>query len=423
MTLKIFIILSLFFSANITYGQELKTISAQQFLAENPSKERKEIVNFIIHQFDDKREVGVTQAKLDDLWNNLEVREAFSLSRFQIVDQKLYAESSNITHLHFMLLLRYFETFLKNHKIKDIDFIFYTTDEIIPNNGLEKHLLGIPAFMGSKNRNSEYEKNMLLLPDEFIISEEWRRLFKRIDNANQHYNWDDKINKIFWRGSTTGKSEGAYRLDNFDKLPRVSLVILSKLYPDLIDAQFTYHMRASFDQDDKKLKKILKLLFGKGFLHIAEEDHLKYKYLIAVDGNTSPWIRVPWIMLSNSVLVRQESSYMEWFYPALKPYVHYVPVNERLTNIFEQLEWMKSHDLELQNITHNAHNFVENNLKPEHIDAHMAIILNEYATIQKDEKIVPTLTPAEDVISMFDLLKALVFKGAKKFITWIEIWI
>ena len=37
---------------------------------------------------------------------------------------------------------------------------------------------------------------------------------------------------------------------------------------------------------------------------------------------------------------------------------------------------------------------------PEHIDAHMAIILNEYHKIQKDNKIIATLTPADDVISV-----------------------
>lgn len=54
--------------------------------------------------------------------------------------------------------------------------------------------------------------------------------------------------------------------------------------------------------------------------------------------------RVPWIMLSNSVMLKQETNLMQWFYPALKAYKNYIPINERLTDIFPQLEWMKNND-------------------------------------------------------------------------------
>ena len=102
-----------------------------------------------------------------------------------------------------------------------------------------------------------------------------------------------------------------------------------------------------------------------------------------------------WIMLSNSVLVKQETSKIEWFYAAMQPYVHYVPVNENLSDIFKQLEWMKSHDSELQKISMNAQNFAHNNLLPEHIEEQFVLILNEYHKIQRDNKIIPSLPKAK----------------------------
>ena len=41
---------------------------------------------------------------------------------------------------------------------------------------------------------------------------------------------------------------------------------------------------------------------------------MKYKYLLSVDGFTAVWGRVPWIMFSNSVLVKAETGKVEWFY-------------------------------------------------------------------------------------------------------------
>lgn len=411
--------------ANLHNGEALKTIDIEQFIAANPTDERKKIIDFIVHQFDKSREVGITQEKLDKLWNNKKAREAFSISRFQIVNQQLYADSEDVTHPYFTAFFHYFQKFIKKYKVNDVDFIIYTRDEIPFKNGLEDQTLNIPAFMNSKDLSYKYEKDILLLPDAFMLHHGWGKIITRITaaNANEEYSWDKKMNKIFWRGGTTGLSKGAYHVDNFDKLPRLNLVILSKLYPDLIDARFTYYMKSAFDERGKSLKQILDSLFGEEKSKVREEDHLKYKYLISLDGNTCTGTRVPWIMLSNSVLMKQETPKMQFFYSALQPYVNYIPVNERLTDILSQFNWMKEHDKELQNISKNAHNFVENNLMPEDLDAYMAIILNEYSKIQKDSKITPSLPKLEDVITMPALLKSLFNYGVEYLKSWLHSWI
>jgi hypothetical protein len=50
---------------------------------------------------------------------------------------------------------------------------------------------------------------------------------------------------------------------------------------------------------------------------VPYDAHMKYKYLISLDGNGAPWLRVPWILLSNSVLIKQDSENIQWFYPGL----------------------------------------------------------------------------------------------------------
>ena len=380
---KLFLILLYLFNINIAFGQELITITPENFLNQNPSPERKAIVDFITHQFDGK---SVTQKDLDQLWNDDDAQKTQQLSRFQIIDQQVYADSYKKDHHLFLILKKYFEELVKQYKINNVDFIVYVSD-LIPAINNDK-VITIPAFVMYKNLDSIYEQNKLLLPDAFFVTDNWKKLIHKIEQASDQYPWKIKENKIFWRGSSTGCAKNdpynmrSYNIKNFDQLPRLSLVMLSKLYPDLIDAKLAYYQQFSKDKDGDNLKKILNMLFGKGPKNANEEEHLKYKYLISVDGNAATGTRVPWIMLSNSVLMKQNSNNIEWFYSALKPYTNYIPINERLTNLFEQIEWMKNHDQELQQISFNAHNFVKNNLMPEAIDAHMVIILNEYSKIQ-----------------------------------------
>jgi hypothetical protein len=417
--LKIFFLFFLL-SANLALADELKIVTAESFVAENPSPERKAIVDFIIHQFDGK---SVSQKELGKLWNNKKIRESQHLMRFQIVNQKLYTDTFDISHFYFVWLFEYFQQYIKNYKVKDIDFIVQAVDKMpADNENSNQDILSTLTFLMSKTIGEKKEKNKLLMPDAYMLRKnKWNNLTKEVIAAQTP--WNIKIDKVFWRGSSTGSNDKyLYNISNFDKLTRLKLTILSKLYPDLIDAVINKYFEFSDNKDGDNLKKILNLLFDKKMDKISEVDHLRYKYLIAVDGNTCPWMRVPWIMLSNSVLVKQETKNMEWFYPALKPYFHYVPVKEDLTDIFQQIEWMKSHDKELQKISANAQNFVKNNLMPKDIDAHMTIILNEYAKIQKDDKIIATLTPADDVISLKSVTLMLLKRVKKYFVGICNSW-
>jgi hypothetical protein len=379
----------------VANNSTLKTITPQDFIRQNYSPERETIVNFIVEQFKPFSTRGVSQSELDSIWNDIGTRRGAIMGRFQIVGQKLYAACADAHGLYFFSLLQHFQTLVQKYNIPDVDFIVYMRDELSPSHGFSDKMRGIPAFLMSKDLKNQYESNLLLLPDAFMVDAYWEKLINKIENANTQYPWQSKINTIFWRGSATGGGT-TYDMENYDKLPRITLVMLSRSYPDLIDArivkgsQFDYGNASSI-----KLATIFSLLFGSDIPYVAEQDHVMYKYLASIDGNTCAWRRVPWIMLSNSVLLKQETSTIEWFYPALKPYVHYVPMNTRLTNIFQQLSWMEGHDTQLQQISKNAQNFVKNNLMPEDIESHTVIILNEYHKLHKEQKIKATLPAYE----------------------------
>ena len=410
MVLRLF--LFFIFFANIVYSNELKTITPEEFLNENPSPERKAIVDFIVHQFDGR---SVSQVELDRLWNNERVRKSQGLIRFQIVDQKLYVDSFDLKCIYCLDLWQYFQDFIQRYRVNDIDFIVYARDEVFTEKHMDSLIRDIPAFMMSKNLDSDYEKNKLLFPDAYLLKKRWEIVSSFMEDEGKNHSWNSKINKVFWRGSSTGWDRNKlyirnnYNIQNFDKFPRISLVMLSKLYPDLINARFAHYPQLSDDKSGNDFKKIFTLLFSEPDSANLKE-HLLYKYLIAVDGNTCTWERLPWIMLSQSVLVKQETANIEWFYPALKPYVHYIPIKEDLSNLLEQIEWMKGHDSELEIISQNSYNFAKNNLMPEQIDQQMAIVLNEYSKLHHGEKIKVTLTPADEAVSFFALINLLIDK-------------
>jgi EGF-domain serine glucosyl/xylosyltransferase len=400
------------FIFNNAYGVELKTITSEEFTEQNSSSDRKIIVDFITGQFKDR---SVSQAKLDKVWKDSEAKNILHMVRFQIVNQKLYVSSSNLNHIYLSNLVEYFQKFVKRYKVKDVDFIIYARDEIPPNN-IREEILAVPAFMMFRNLNSPYEKDKFLLPDSTMLKDSWGELAENIETSNQNYSWYDKIERFFWRGSSTGgEARYMYNINNFDKFARLKLVMLSKLYPDLIDARFIKPI-FSDNQTGRDLRRVIEGLFSKNSASVKAIDHLRYKYLLSLDGNSATGTRVPWIMLSNSILIKQDSQKIEWFYPALKPYVHYIPIKEDLTDIFMQLQWMQENDKEVQKISDNASDFVKNNLMPEHIDVHMSLILDEYQSIQKDKEIIATLPPVEELFSFTSLIKFLFKRVADKFL-------
>ena len=357
--------------------------------------EGKIISRFVRHQ--NHAIQNVTQAQLDNIWPD----KSYVL-RVQIVKQRLYAHAKVIPgrDLRYRIntMLSHLQHTINRYVIRDVDFILHLHDVI--NND---YSLNIPTFKVSINTGSSTESNLFLLPDFYMIDKMWNKTVNSILHANNKYSWENKESKIFWRGASTGAG-GLYSIKRIEKFPRLKLVILSTLYPDLIDAKFSNFAQFEDSKDGVYLKKVLNQLPSGKIETKDESEHLRYKYLISLDGNTCAWKRVPWILLSNSVLLKQETSNIQWFYPALKPYVHYIPLNESITDIFQQLDWMKRNDDKVKEISKNAQIFALNHLLPHHIQQHTSMILNEYHRLHAGATLKATLPPASQLIEKLTLI-------------------
>lgn len=164
--------------------------------------------------------------------------------------------------------------------------------------------------------------------------------FSIIDNNNIQF--DNKINKCVYRGNIiNGTPQNFFNKQNHSLNQREyfkSLLLAGKI--NNIDYRDDY---------------------------MSIEDQIKYKYILDIDGWTNTWDGTIWKLYSGSVLLKTESIWKQWYYDDLKPYIHYVPVNNDFSNLNEQIEWCQNNQDKCKEITNNAKKFVLENLNFEKV--------------------------------------------------------
>jgi len=183
-----------------------------------------------------------------------------------------------------------------------------------------------PVLAFGRHKNDPYTK---LIPDtDFIKTQGYKELRTIIDGSDVE--WQNKVPKLFWRGSMHGFPYQAYDPDN-KRCQRKLLVDWSSRFPDICDAQSS---------------------------HTApKQEQLSYKYLIDIDGEVNAWSGLFWKLYSNSVVFKVDSHYEQWYYKGIKPWMHYIPVKGDLSDLDSQFEWAKQHDQECRQIAENGRAF------------------------------------------------------------------
>ncbi len=241
--------------------------------------------------------------------------------------------------LSYIVLYDVIEYLAKNNYIPDTDFIVGLFDYLtIPSKK------PTPIFAFSKDLAIPGEKDLILIPD-WMNLRSVQKTSSQIKAANKHNPWKDKQTKLFWRG-------GPWDSTGFRK----KTVEFSKLHPNLIDAKFT-------NNKDVPFTKL--------------EDHLKYKYLIAIDGLRCTWERFVWHLHANSLIFKNESTQTQWFYKGIEPYVHYIPVSDE-HSLLDKIEWAEKNPEKVQSIIANASYFAEQNLELEDMFHYYLVLIQEY---------------------------------------------
>ncbi|MES2345494.1 MAG: glycosyl transferase family 90 [Chlamydiota bacterium] len=312
------------------------------------------------------KERGVTSDQLSAFWKDVGNPRDLLLVRFKVINGTISIVSSipDKDILRLQAVKGALERLNSIKTLPNLDFVVTLHD------AYSAHCTddNCPVLTFAKDKNATAS---ILLPD-FEALNGYDQLTSKILTANAQYPWEVKLKSAFWRGSSTG---GNFNLKNWQDFARAKLVLLSIRNPRDLDARFT-----SLVQMDNETRYFLS---ARGFLGMpaAPSEHIRYKYLAEVDGNSCSYSRCYWELLSNSVMLKQVSDNIQWYYGALKPDVHFIPVAHDLSDFFVKLNWARTHDAECRIIAENATEFAKTELSAESTYLYLHHLLQEYAKI------------------------------------------
>jgi len=229
----------------------------------------------------------------------------------------------------------------------------------------------LPVLTFAKDKHSR----SFCIPD-FEALRGYSALDAQVAEGIKKYPFESKIDKAFWRGSTTG---GIFSLTNWRNFARSRLVALSLEYPQLLDAKFSLLLQAE-PKEAFELKQIMtkERMFGKA---TDIQEHLNYKYLVDVDGNSCTYSRLYWILQSNSLCLKQVSPQMQWYYPMLQAYEHYIPLAYNCSDLIEKIDWAQTHPEEVQKIITQANAFSKAHLRHHDALMYLYFVLENYRNL------------------------------------------
>ncbi|KAL1527459.1 hypothetical protein AB1Y20_016124 [Prymnesium parvum] len=154
-------------------------------------------------------------------------------------------------------------------------------------------------------------------------------------------NYDQRRAQLYFRGGCNGPTRG-WRGPLWRFYPRKRANRISKQMPDKVDAGVYDHC------DSAKLSKMEHGWDAQMEKEMWEEGPKKkiesfaancgFKYLLHIDGNVAS-SRMASELHVGSTVFKQRSFSSEYFYPLLKPWVHYVPVASNLEDVPAKLKW------------------------------------------------------------------------------------
>jgi len=171
----------------------------------------------------------------------------------------------------------------------------------------------------------------------------------------QERRFTEKKAKVVWRGQATGYGFG----NNIPYKPQ-SRETLVQRYATLdpshdsrgkyIDVGLTGKVKAEHHS------------FVKATMSLSEL--LEHKYVISMEGNDVA-TNLKCFMASQSVVMMPTPCVDSWFMEcSLRPYHHYIPLQDDCSDVWEQFLWAESHPEECQRIIRHANDYVQPFLSP-----------------------------------------------------------
>lgn len=273
----------------------------------------------------------------------------------------------------------------ENRKIPDMEFFVNRRDfPILKRDGTEpyEHLYDGKNVPLISHNYKKYSPIFSMTTNDkfadllFPTGDDWSRIGFRSEKFFPHsrifhkddYNndWYSKKPTAVFRGSSTGDG---VTVNTNTRLKLVKISMETCADEDgipFIDAGITsWNLRPRKLMGKKYLKTIdIHKIPFKLVKPLTPKEQSNYKYIINVDGHVTAY-RLSYELGMGCCIILVKSKYNLWFSNMLKPYVHYVPVKEDLSNIIDQIKWCRKNDDKCKKISENAKQFYNTYLQKE----------------------------------------------------------
>ncbi|XP_039765507.1 O-glucosyltransferase rumi homolog [Pararge aegeria] len=287
-------------------------------------------------------------------------------TKYQIIDGKLYRQKD----CHFPARCAGIEHYLKSlsPKLPNMELAINTRDW--PQVNREWGHKAAPVFSFSKTKEyydimyptwSFWEGGPAIALYPTGIGR-WDQHRLSISKAADKWPWNKKEEKGFFRGSRTSEERDA-------------LILLSRSNPEIVDAQYTKNQAWKSDSDT---------LYANPAKEVTFEDHCKYKYLFNYRGVAASF-RLKHLFLCKSLVFHVGEDWLEFFYPSLKPWVHYVPLSPKASQqeIMKYINYFKEHDSLAKEIADRGFQHIWDHLTDKDVECYWRKLLKKYAKLLK----------------------------------------
>lgn len=213
--------------------------------------------------------------------------------------------------------------------------------------------------------------------------------------------WDAKIPKLYWRGSSTGAQYASGRYDLINGAQRSRLVgmygrtptVNNKVSDEIRKIQILNQTRrqnvydigfTSFGQCDEPMCSEMESAFT-ALPRDPATRAMDYKYLIDVDGNSFSR-RMVYLLRWSSGLVFKSTLFMDWVGAFMEPWKHYVPVSVELSDLDELVSWAENNDKEAKEIVKRGREQADKRLRYEDMECYWARVMMHYDHLVNEGK-------------------------------------
>lgn len=185
----------------------------------------------------------------------------------------------------------------------------------------------------------------------------WQNYSKTFPNYDKKFpkiqikNWNDKLPIAVFRGSSTGI--GTTESTN----QRLNALDIGNLNKDKLDIGITkWNLRIRKHESSQYVSTIERSSYPLANQLTLQQQSDKYKYILTLEGHVAAY-RLSYELSSGSVVLLAQSKWRLWYYTLLKPYIHYVPVKQDLSNLVQVIDWCRDNDDKCKQIASNALDF------------------------------------------------------------------